>query len=346
MRALLLAGAVLLAGCQAQTPPAASASLAAPTASVTARGETAPVGTGNRDAADDPAIWRNPANPAASLIVATDKQAGLYVYGLDGKRRDYVQAGRVNNVDLRDLGDGQVLVAASDRSDKAQAAIALFRLDTAQARLTPIGKVPVGAGEAYGMCMGMIGGRPYGFVVLKDGAVQQVALSMAGAAGPVTRPLKLATQSEGCVVDDRTGQLYVAEEDVGIWRIDPMAGAASPPVMVAKVDGRTLFADVEGLAIAAEGKDGGYLVASSQGDSAYTLYRLSDGAYAGRFRVVAGRYGATSETDGIEVALGDFGPAFPGGLMVVQDGENAPLAQNFKLLAWDDIVRAVKPAAR
>lgn len=346
MRALPLFGAALLAGCATQTPTASPLSQAAPTASVTARGETDPVGTGNRDAADDPAIWRNAANPAASLIVATDKQAGLYVYGLDGKRRDYVQAGRVNNVDLRDLGDGQVLVAASDRSDKLNAAIALFRLDTATARLTPLGKVPVGPGEAYGMCLGIIGGKPYGFVVLKDGAVQQVALSMTGAAGPVTRPLKLATQSEGCVVDDRTGLLYVAEEDVGIWRVDPMGGASSPPVMFAKVDGRTLFADVEGLAIAAQGRDGGYMVASSQGDSAYSLYRLSDGGYAGRFRVVAGRYGATSETDGIEVALGDFGPAFPGGLMVVQDGDNAPFAQNFKLLAWDDIVRAVKPTKR
>ena len=52
------------------------------TASVTADAETAAVKSGD-DAADDPAIWRNAANPAASLIVGTDKQAGLYVYGLD-----------------------------------------------------------------------------------------------------------------------------------------------------------------------------------------------------------------------------------------------------------------------
>jgi 3-phytase len=339
MRALPLAALALLAGC-ATAPRAPST----PAASVTARGETEPVGTGNADAADDPAIWRNPADPAASLIVATDKKAGLYVYGLDGKRRDYRQAGRVNNVDLRDGAEG-VIVAASDRSDVANAAIALFRLDTAAARLVPLGSVPAGSGEAYGMCLGNVGGRLYGFVVLKDGTIRQIALDLSGAipAGRVVRTMKLATQSEGCVVDDRTATLYVAEEDVGIWRFGASPDAPVTPAPVAKVDGTTLVADVEGLAIAPEGTDGGYLVASSQGDNAYVLYRLRDGGYAGRFRVVAGRVGATSETDGIEVALGDFGPAYPGGLMVVQDGDNAPAAQNFKLLAWDDVIRAIRP---
>ena len=47
------------------------------------------------------------------------------------------------------------------------------------------------------------------------------------------------------------------------------------------------------------------------------------------------------ETDGIEVATGDFGPDFSGGLMVVQDGHNLPAAQNFKLVGWDDIKAAL-----
>src|SRR5688572_3125605 len=48
---------------------------ATPAVTVTARGETTPVGTPNADAADDPAIWRNAADPAQSLIVGTDKKA-------------------------------------------------------------------------------------------------------------------------------------------------------------------------------------------------------------------------------------------------------------------------------
>ena len=46
-------------------------------------------------------------------------------------------------------------------------------------------------------------------------------------------------------------------------------------------------------------------------------------------------------TDGIAVMTGDFGPAFPQGLMVAQDGENSP-AQNFKLVGWGKIKAALK----
>lgn len=70
------------------------------------------------------------------------------------------------------------------------------------------------------------------------------------------------------------------------------------------------------------------------------LYRLPDLTPGGRFRIAAGTFGATEETDGIAVALGDFGPNFSGGLFVAQDGANLP-AQNFKLVAWDDIVAAL-----
>ena len=49
----------------------------------------------------------------------------------------------------------------------------------------------------------------------------------------------------------------------------------------------------------------------------------------------------TEETHGIDLALGDFGPSYPGGLLIVQDGMNAPAAQNFKFVAWSDIVSAL-----
>jgi 3-phytase len=111
------------------------------TASVAAIGETAPVGTASVDAADDPAIWRNRQRPSESLIVATDKKAGLYVYGLDGKRRSFDPAGLVNNVDLIDLGTRGILVAASDRNNLAAAKLRLYRLDPANGQLAPIGIV-------------------------------------------------------------------------------------------------------------------------------------------------------------------------------------------------------------
>ena len=336
--AFALVTASALAGCATVAPPPPL-----PAAGVAARGETQPVGTANADAADDPAIWRNPADPAASLIVATDKKAGLYVYGLDGKARSFDPAGRLNNVDLINAPDGSVLVVASDRNDPAAAKLRLYRLDTAAAKLLPLGVVTGGAGEAYGVCLWRSSEGIEAFSVLKDGTVHQVRIDLSGAApaGRIVRSLKLATQTEGCVVDPRSAALYVGEEDVGIWRFSARADAPTTGELVAKADGRQLVADVEGLAIAPDGEAGGWLVASSQGDNAYAVYRLPGMAPAGRFRIAAGTYGSAEETDGIALALGDFGPDYPQGLFVAQDGVNGGAAQNFKLVAWRDVLAAI-----
>ncbi len=330
--------ALLLAACATPDPTPTPSPL--PTAAIPALGETQAVATANADAADDPAIWRDPINPAASLIIGTDKKAGLYVYGLDGKVRDFNDAGRVNNVDVATF-NGRIIVAASDRNANANAHVALFTLDPATAKLTPLGRLPAGPGEAYGLCLYPTESALYAFLVLKDGTIRQLALDLEKPAAQAVRTMKLATQSEGCVVDPRTNRLYVAEEDAGLWRFDARASGSTTPTKIAAADGNQIVADAEGVAIAAEGQ-GGYLIVSSQGDSAYAVYRLVDDSYVGRFRIAPGAFGATSETDGIEIATGNFGPQFPAGIMIAQDGDNTPRAQNFKLVSWADIKAALK----
>ena len=54
-------------------------------AEVTAVYETAQVKTMD-DAADDPAVWVNTADPSRSLIFGTDKKDGVYVYTLKAKK--------------------------------------------------------------------------------------------------------------------------------------------------------------------------------------------------------------------------------------------------------------------
>ena len=346
--ALAVTGALLVAACTNQPAvPKPDANAAVPT--VAAHAETVPVGTAD-DAADDPAIWRNAANPAGSLIVATDKRAGLHVYALDGRRLSFTPSPRLNNVDLRATtlgGKPIVLVAASDRADEANAKMQLYALDTATAQLRSLAAIASGPGEAYGMCLWQRAGDGalFGFLVLKDGRIDQLAIDTSGAVptARVVRTMKLATQSEGCVADDRTGLLYVAEEDAGLWRFDADPAAPGTATMIAKADGKQLVADAEGLAIAPDGATGGYLVASSQGDNAYALYRLPGMEFAGRFRIGGGAIDGTSETDGLDLVLGDFGPGLPSGVLVVQDGDNAPDTQNFKIVSWADVVRALKP---
>ncbi|MCL6698679.1 phytase [Sphingomonas sp. NSE70-1] len=340
--------AMLLALTAGACKPAAQgpAASALPTVPVMATAETEPVGTAREDAADDPAIWRNAADPAASLIVATDKKAGLHVYGLGGKSLAFDPAGRLNNVDLIDLGERGILVAASDRNDEANAKVQLYRLDPNGPKLIKLGAVSGGKGEAYGICLAPdADGGIHAFSVLKQGRIEQVAISYDGkaATGKTVRSLKVPSQPEGCVVDTRTNRLFIGEEKAGIWQFDSRAEGPAEGKLVARVDGKNLVADVEGLAISPEGADAGWLIASSQGDNSFVVFRLPDMALAGRFRITKGQFGSVEETDGIALALGDFGPAFPGGLFVAQDGENQPSAQNFKLVPWSTITEAVKP---
>lgn len=345
-----LSAALLLGGCAGV--PAAAPRPYYPAVDVQASGETTPVGSARADAADDPAIWRNAARPAASLIVGTDKKAGLYVYGLDGKVRDFVAAGLLNNVDLREVEAGRILVGASDRTDGAVPKIALFTLEGATGKLAALGAQaflpPAHApAEAYGFCMGKgmeQGELARAYVVLKHGEVAESRLVETDGTvrAEYLRSVRFATQSEGCVVDDRTGTLYVAEEDVGIWRVDLRAATLQAAGFAMVGPEKGLVDDVEGLALAPEGESGGYLVASSQGDNAYVLLDLATGAPRGRFRIAAGRFGATSDTDGIELALGDFGADFPGGLFIAQDGDNTPAAQNFKLVDWGRVFQLLQ----
>lgn len=331
-----------IAGACASVTPAITGD---PAVTVTAQVETPPVGTAREDAADDPAIWHNALNPPASLVVGTDKKGGLYVYDLKGAQKSFLPAPGLNNVDLIELADRRVLVVASDRSDLANVNLFLALLDTATGKLAPAGRIAVGPGEGYGICMvkpasseGIIA-----FSAPKSGTIYRTVIREANGAftGTTSTLAQVPTQTEGCIADPRSNTLYIGEEDAGIWAIDMNTGAKR---LVAAVDNKVLVADVEGLAIAPEGEDGGYLVASSQGDNAYAVFRLPEVTPLGRFRIAKGALGSVEETDGIELDNRYFGPDFPGGLFIAQDGVNAPAAQNFKYVRWDEILAALEGA--
>ena len=325
-KTLAVAAALSAAGCTAT-----SANLAGdPTIPVFATAETLPVATINEDAADDPAIWLNPQDGAASLVVGTDKKGGLYVYDLSGTVRDFVPEEALNNVDLVDMGDAGVFVVASDRSDIANAHVMLYRLDTAAAKLERLARIPTGPGEGYGICARRDGDAMRVYTAPKEGLISDWRVSLgANPEAMLVRKMTVPSQPEGCAADPRDGTLYIGEEAGGIWRFAP---GSTTGELVVPVDNAMLVADLEGLAIVPEGASGGWLFASSQGDNTYMRFRLPDLQPAGRFRIAAGMLGSVEETDGIEAVKGDFGPAFPGGLFVAQDGVNGENAQNFKFV--------------
>ena len=304
--------------------------------------ETEPVQTGG-DSADDATLWVNPSDPEFSLIIGTNKKRGLAVYDLSGKEIQFLADGQINNVDHRDdfplAGKKVALVTASNRSNNS---IAVYSINAQTRRLESVAAGVIKTTEAYGSCMyrSSKSGKFYYIGTSKQGVVEQYELFDTGQ-GTVdakrVRQIKVGTQLEGCVADDELGYLYVGEEDVGIWKYQAEPDANLERTKVDGVGpGGNLVADVEGLTIA-YGKDGkGYLVASSQGNNTYAVYRREDAnAYVKSFRIVAGnKIDGVTSTDGIHVTTAAVGELFPKGVFIAQDGSDDKGKQNFKLVPW------------
>ncbi|WP_033343556.1 phytase [Catenuloplanes japonicus] len=161
-------------------------------------------------------------------------------------------------------------------------------------------------------------------------------------------------QVEGVVADPENGVAYLAQEDVALWRVPIRDGRfTGRPVTVEKVRefgipasydeateecvvdydadpgfGGRIAADVEGLTIARH-----TLVVSSQGDNTFYTYDRRTNRPIGHFAVTDGPYAdGSEECDGAAVT-GTPLPGFPGGLLVVHDGRNAPDGgTNFKFV--------------
>ncbi|WP_052444676.1 phytase [Flammeovirga sp. OC4] len=323
---------------------------------VTADVETVPVNSPvDADAADDPAIWYNAERPEQSIIIGTDKKAGLYTYNLKGEQLDYVAVGKVNNVDVRRQsivnGDTLTLVAASNRTHHN---VSIFTMDSL-GKLSEI-KMPqeVLLDDSYGFCMYQdTASTPYFIMNSKDGTIKQFALTLKeDQLGELSlvRDFSVPSQPEGMVADDATGILYVGEEAKGVWKVD-LTNADSKMEFIAATsieNNDALVADIEGIAIYKTGEKTGYLIASSQGNFSYALFSLETEEYLKSFKIIDGVVDGVEETDGLEVCNMPIGDQYKKGILVVQDGFNydgdSLRAQNFKIISWEKIQNIIDQA--
>ena len=334
LRIAMVVAATLLVAAPAVSAPAG-------TVNVPSLLETEPTGV-TGDTADDPAIWVNEVDPAASLVITNEKKVErLTVFDLAGQvvQRISTPRGFFGNVDVR----GDIVSAAHN-------GIWTWRV-TATAdgpRLVPAREASGNASTwGEGLCL-WDRGRPgttdglYAVIVNRSSfRVRVHPLSDTDGdglllVGKPVRDFYLGSEGEGCEVDDATGALYISEEDHGIWRYDLAAPAGLvPPRILFASAGPLLAPDIEGLALA-----GGVLYASAQNVAApranwYSRYDAASGTYLGSFRISEGTVSDDcDQTDGIDAYDGNLGPRFPDGLFVCQDGFNdAPGSsgtQNFK----------------
>jgi myo-inositol-hexaphosphate 3-phosphohydrolase len=351
---------VLLAVVIAMGFAAPASAAVQPAGDATATVETVPVlSTG--DAADDPAVWVHPSDPARSVVIGNDKGGALEVYDLSGARIQRIAEGFFGNVDVRrsvPVGSGAVDVVGVYRLG-----LRFYRINPATRTLTNITDDPTGSirapfgGEGFCLYRSPSSGRLSAFVNARDGRIAQFELGDADGDGLIdgrqVRAWDVGGEVEGCVADDGLGKLYVSEEAVGIWKYGAEPTAPTGPAGRVLVDGTTanggrLVPDVEGLTIVYQPNGTGYLIASSQAASNtanfYAVYaRQGVNAFVRSFRVVNGRAtDGCGRTDGIDAVAANLGPAFPQGIFVCQDNNNSTPGtsgnQNFKLVPLERVV--------
>jgi 3-phytase len=302
---------------------------------------------------DDPAIWVNPADPAQSLIIGTDKDenGGLYVYDLKGKiiaDKRVKGLKRPNNVDIAyglTLGGKKVDVAIT--TERMTNKIRIYSLPDMQ----PIdnGGIEVFVGETNKMYRDLMGialytsptGEIHAIVGRKTGPkdgtyLWQYALADDGM-GHVKATLvrKFGNFSgkkeiEAIAVDNELGYIYYSDEQVGVrkYYADPAKG--NKELALFATQGFT--EDNEGISIYKTSDSTGYILVSDQSANQFKIYSREGAENPHQHTLITSVKTATNQSDGSDVVSIPLNNDFKHGLFVAMSDD-----KTFHLYRWEDI---------
>jgi 3-phytase len=298
--------------------------------------------------ADDPAIWVNRANPAASRILGTNKKSApagaVVVFDLAGRIVQRVEdLDRPNNLDVEygfRLGGKTIDIAvATERYQRRLKAWRIRPDGTLEDVSSPDGlAVFVGERGERGAPMGIglyrrpADGAVFAVVSRKQGPVSgyvwQYRLEDDGKGRVRARKvrelggIRSGSEVEAVAVDDPLGVVYYAEEKVGIheWAADPDSAEAGRELALFGTEG--FRGDREGIAVYARPDGTGYVLCTDQlrGPSRYLVFRREGrkGAPHDHHEVVKVLEGGADATDGLD-ATSEALPGFPRGLVVAMN---------------------------
>jgi len=338
---VLLAG-VGLSGCVMDT--ALNANLYR-TASVISAAETAPAPGG--DGAAAVVVLATTPNGADRILAATERD-GLELYDVMGARISAELGGDMIGVDVRYHipfgGRDTTIVAAMDGE---AGALRLYEAPPGGG-LRDVGVGPIAIGfEAESMCLyrSALDGSLYVYVIGGAGEIEQQLIFDNGSGAldaRLVRRLHVASEAAFCVADDASGDIYVAEQGVGVWRFDADPEAEIVPELIDAARLGRIAEETGGVAIYDAGPGANYLVVSNANADSFNVYdRDDDHRYVGSFNLVAGRgVDAVEEAGSLFATSVSVGDDFPRGVLLAADDENDG-GVNFKIVDWRAIERAL-----
>jgi 3-phytase len=303
---------------------------------------------------DDPAIWINPADPAQSLIIGTDKDqdGGLFVFDLKGKiQKDKTIRGlqRPDNVDIEYgmiLGGKPVDITVTterfthklriytlpDMKPVDNGGLEVFagQTGTNERDLMGIALYKNKAGKIYaivGRKSGPTDGTYLWQYALEDNGKGQVKASLVRKFGQYSGLKEI----ESIAVDDQLGYVYYSDEGKGVrkYYADPEKGNQELALF-----GTTGFTeDHEGISIYQITDSTGYILVSDQGANSFQIFPR-EGSTSGPndHPLIKKVTVKASHSDGSEVTSLALNSHFKTGLFVVMSDD-----KTFHYYRWEDI---------
>ena len=303
---------------------------------------------------DDPAIWVNPADPAKSLVIGTDKDAdgALYVFDLNGKIvQDKVVRGlkRPNNVDLAYglmlNGKPTDIAIASERITHKlrifslpdmkpvdNGGIEIFKGETGPEfrDLMGISIYTAKNGKMYAIAGRKSGPTTGGYIwqyLLGDDGTGHVKATLVRKFGQYSGKKEI----ESIAVDNELGYIYYSDEQVGVrqYAADPDKGDKQLAIF-----GTTGFkADHEGISIYKLTGITGYILVSDQGANRFQIFSregTKQNPYQHKLLKIVNV--AARQSDGSDVVNVPLNDTFKHGLFVVMSDD-----RTFHYYRWEDI---------
>nr|WP_295933071.1 phytase [uncultured Dyadobacter sp.] len=303
---------------------------------------------------DDPAIWINPADPAKSLIIGTDKDqdGGLYVFDLQGRiQRDKSVTGlkRPDNVDIEyglTLAGKPTDIAVTterfthklriyslpDMKPVDQGGIEMFQGQAGvnERDLMGIALYKNKAGSIYaivGRKSGPTDGTYLWQYLLEDNGKGQVKASLVRKFGNYSGLKEI----ESIAVDDQLGYVYYSDEGKGVrkYYADPEKG--NQELALFATAGFT--EDHEGISIYQLTDSTGYVLVSDQGANSFQIFpREGAPGNPNEHSLLKKITVKASNSDGSDVTSVPLNGDFPKGLFVAMSDD-----KTFHLYRWQDI---------
>lgn len=306
----------------------------------------------------DAAFWIHPTDPAKSLLFITNEKRGLEVHNLDGLLIKHVDnKSEPCYVDvLYDFpwkqGTADLVLASCLAPEYA--GVRAWRVNLATRKLEDVtagaalkvfdGRPPIGLCSYHSPKTG----KCYFFVTLRDGPVEQHELAMTPD-GKVTsrrvRAFALGGEVKSCIADDECGFVYIAEDDVGVWRYPAEPDALAEGRCVIRVGENGLVPNVKGPDIYHAAGGRGYLLVVTQGSKGtHTCVKVYERQGDNRFLLTIdpspAAFGRIDHCSGLAVTNRPTIAAFPEGVLALNDQINPNASEDFKLYSWGEIARA------